>query len=100
MPIYEYHCNQCGTFEKMQKISEEPLTQCPVCSEKVKRIISKNVGIQFKGGGFYKTDSVDKDRLRQINKARQKDNECILDGDVANYAKQADSTTKAIAENN
>jgi predicted nucleic acid-binding Zn ribbon protein len=84
----------------MQRFSEEPLTECPTCSQPVRRIISKNIGVQFKGSGFYKTDSVAKDRIRQANKARQKDNECLLDGDVANYANQAEATTKAIVENN
>ena len=100
MPIYEYQCNLCGRVEKMQKITDEVLTQCPICSGPVKRLISKNVGIQFKGSGFYKNDSIEKDRVRQLNKARQRDNECILDGDVANYANQAEATTKAIVENN
>ena len=100
MPIYEYQCKQCGKFEKIQKISDEALTQCPVCAEPVKRLISRNVGIQFKGSGFYKNDSLEKDRVRQLNKARQRDNECILDGDVTNYANQAEATAKAVAENN
>ena len=100
MPIYEYKCSQCGLFEKMQKITDEALTLCPSCAGAVQRVISKNVGIQFKGSGFYKTDSLVKDRVRQLNKARQRDNECILDGDVANYANQAEATTKTIMENN
>ena len=100
MPIYEYSCNQCGTFEKMQRFSEEALTVCPVCSEPVKRLISRNVGIQFKGSGFYKNDAIEKDKVRQLNKERQRDNECLLDGDVKNYASQAESTTKTVIENN
>ena len=99
MPIYEYQCHQCGKFEKLQKFSDEVLLLCPYCSEPVQRLISKNVGVQFKGSGFYKNDSLEKDKLRQLNKARQQDNQCLLDGDVANYAKQAETTTKTVAEN-
>jgi putative FmdB family regulatory protein len=31
MPIYDYECENCGRFEKMQRISEEPLKECPNC---------------------------------------------------------------------
>lgn len=99
MPIYEYRCNSCGTFDKMQKASEDPLTSCPECHGPVERIISRNVGIQFKGAGFYKTDSsMLKDRVRSLNKERQKDNQCILDGDVKKYSEQAEATTKKVLE--
>ena len=52
MPIYDYECENCGRFEKMQRISEEPLKECPNCHGQVHRMISKNVGIVFKGSGF------------------------------------------------
>jgi putative FmdB family regulatory protein len=99
MPIYEYKCEKCGKFEKLQKISEEPLTVCPSCGSKVERIISKNVGVVFKGSGFYTTDSKQiKDRARALNKERQKDNEALLDGDVSGYVKQSESTDKKVSE--
>lgn len=99
MPLYEYRCENCGTFDKMQKVSEPALETCPQCSGKVVRLIGRNVGVQFKGPGFYKTDStLVKDRVRSLNKERQKDNECILDGDVKHYAEQAESTTKKVIE--
>jgi putative FmdB family regulatory protein len=32
MPIYEYKCDDCGhELEKIQKMSDEPLTTCPSC---------------------------------------------------------------------
>ncbi|MDW7673710.1 MAG: FmdB family zinc ribbon protein [Bacillota bacterium] len=57
MPIYEYQCHECGVFEKKQSIKEDPLKVCPTCNGEVKRLISKNVGVIYKGGGFYTTDS-------------------------------------------
>ncbi len=57
MPIYEYKCDKCGKFEKMQRMSDAPLTTCPKCGGPVKKLISHNVGIIFKGPGFYCTDS-------------------------------------------
>ncbi|MBC7075806.1 MAG: zinc ribbon domain-containing protein [Syntrophomonadaceae bacterium] len=99
MPIYDYKCSNCGMFEKIQKITEEPLDTCPTCGGHVERVVSKNVGIIFKGSGFYKTDNVlKKDRARQLNKERQKDNQALLDKDVGSYVKQAEETTKKIKE--
>jgi putative FmdB family regulatory protein len=57
MPIYQYECDTCGVrFERMQRMSDEPLTECPECDGKVHRVIQP-VGIIFKGSGFYITDN-------------------------------------------
>jgi putative FmdB family regulatory protein len=55
MPIYEYDCQKCGTFETTQKITEKPLSKCPTCRGKVKKLIS-NTSFQLKGTGWYVTD--------------------------------------------
>ena len=55
MPIYEYDCQKCGTFETTQKITEKPLSRCPTCKGKVKKLIS-NTSFQLKGTGWYVTD--------------------------------------------
>jgi putative FmdB family regulatory protein len=58
MPTYEYKCHQCGhRFEQDQRITAEALKECPECKGAVQRLISKSVGISFKGSGFYVTDS-------------------------------------------
>ncbi len=57
MPTYEYKCQQCGhQFEAFQKISDDPLTECPKCGGEVVRLISGGTGLIFKGSGFYLTD--------------------------------------------
>jgi len=57
MPTYEYECTHCGhAFEQSQKMSDEPLKNCPKCAKKVKRLIGSGSGIIFKGSGFYATD--------------------------------------------
>jgi putative FmdB family regulatory protein len=57
MPTYEYECSACGhRFDAFQKISDAPLSKCPKCGKKVKRLISAGLGIIFKGSGFYTTD--------------------------------------------
>jgi putative FmdB family regulatory protein len=57
MPIYEYQCQGCNhELEKLQKISDEPLSLCPQCGEPLlKRKISA-AGFRLKGGGWYETD--------------------------------------------
>ena len=56
MPVYGYRCSRGHHFEIQQRITEPPLTQCPECGAPVTRVFYP-VGIIFKGGGFYKTDS-------------------------------------------
>ena len=57
MPTYEYRCKDCAhEFEAVQSFTEESLTECPSCSGSLRKVFG-NVGITFKGSGFYKTDS-------------------------------------------
>jgi putative FmdB family regulatory protein len=62
MPVYEYECQACGHYlETLQKISEPPLTDCPVCGKpELKKLISA-AGFRLKGGGWYETDFKNKD---------------------------------------
>jgi putative FmdB family regulatory protein len=57
MPIYEYQCRSCGhQLEAFQKISEEPLQECPACHQgELQKLISA-AGFQLKGSGWYATD--------------------------------------------
>ncbi len=57
MPIYEYECLNCKIqFEKLQKMSDLPITNCPECSNgKVKKLISAT-SFRLKGQGWYETD--------------------------------------------
>lgn len=57
MPTYEYVCESCGyRFEAFQNMSDSPLTTCPQCGGRIKRLISGGTGLIFKGAGFYETD--------------------------------------------
>lgn len=57
MPTYDYKCSDCGnTFELFQKMTENPLSECPKCGGKVTRLIGPGAGPIFKGSGFYQTD--------------------------------------------
>jgi putative FmdB family regulatory protein len=60
MPIYEYECEQCGVrFERLQRMADAALTDCPECAGHVHRVMQP-VGIIFKGSGFYVTDNKSK----------------------------------------
>jgi len=53
MPIYEYECTSCcKVIEVIQRMTEDPLTNCPDCSGPVNKLVSKS-SFQLKGGGWY-----------------------------------------------
>lgn len=58
MPIYVYRCSNCKReVEKLQHINDAPLTTCPECHTETMHKVVSNVGIIFKGSGFYVTDN-------------------------------------------
>ncbi len=73
MPTYEYECVKCSyTFDEFQKITDRPLTSCPKCKGKLRRLITGGAGIIFKGSGFYVTD-YKKPNLPQKQDEKKKD---------------------------
>lgn len=57
MPIYEYQCTLCNhELEALQKISDEPLIQCPKCGKDALNKKISAAGFRLKGGGWYETD--------------------------------------------
>lgn len=57
MPTYEYRCKACGhELEVVQSFADDPLTTCQACGGELRKVFG-NVGIAFKGSGFYKNDS-------------------------------------------
>ena len=71
MPIYEYKCEACGyKFEKLQKISDDPLEICPSCgASKLSKLVSA-AAFRLKGGGWYETDFKTSDR-RNVSESEQ-----------------------------
>jgi putative FmdB family regulatory protein len=58
MPTYQYACRSCGhRFDAVQGFDEASLTTCPACHREELRKLFGNVGVVFKGSGFYRTDS-------------------------------------------
>ena len=57
MPTYEYRCTSCRhEFEKFQRMSDDPVAECPECKARAERRLSGGAGLLFKGSGFYITD--------------------------------------------
>jgi len=61
MPTYVYRCDACGhKFDAVQRMTQDPLTDCPACEAPalVKQI--QPAGFALKGTGWYVTDFRDK----------------------------------------
>ncbi len=57
MPIYEYQCQDCEhALEQLQKLSDDPLTDCPSCGKPALKKKISAAGFRLKGGGWYETD--------------------------------------------
>ena len=71
MPIYEYVCGECGhQLEKLQKMSDAPLTECPACG---KPALTKQVsaaGFRLSGGGWYESDFKSGDRKNMADSGK------------------------------
>lgn len=103
MPIYEYQCQKCGTFETTQKITDKPLAKCPTCKGKVRKLIS-NTSFQLKGTGWYITDYARKGKTdgksespattstETKSESKKSDNTSKTGGDKTSSASNAAST--------
>lgn len=67
MPIYGYICKSCEhTLDALQKMSDDPLVDCPDCGEpELKRQLSAP-RFRLKGQGWYETD-FKKDNQRNLH---------------------------------
>jgi putative FmdB family regulatory protein len=55
VPIYEYKCENGHVFDVIQRMSDDPLTECQECGAPAVRVLHP-VAVHFKGSGFYNTD--------------------------------------------
>lgn len=55
MPIYEYKCDNGHVFDVMQRMADDPLTECQECGAPAVRVLH-SPAVHFKGSGFYNTD--------------------------------------------
>ena len=72
MPFYEYRCEACGhELEKMQKVSDPPLTDCPACGRPALKKLISAAGFRLKGGGWYETDFKTGGQKRNLHGERE-----------------------------
>ena len=84
MPMYEYLCDSCHhRFDIKQKFTDESLTICPNCGQRIHRVIQP-AKVVFKGSGFYITD--------------HKGSSAVLDGSKADAKSDSKSTNDAEAK--
>ncbi|MDX1405628.1 MAG: zinc ribbon domain-containing protein [Woeseiaceae bacterium] len=94
MPIYEYACTNCDhSLDALQKISDEPLRDCPECGKAaLKRKISAP-RFRLKGSGWYETD-FKKDNQRNVLKAETE----TPSGDKADSKSDKEKPAKAASK--
>ena len=57
MPIYEYVCKKCDhMLDALQKMSDDPLLDCPECGEPALKRMLSAPRFRLKGAGWYETD--------------------------------------------
>lgn len=100
MPIYEYACKKCGhTLDALQKMSDDPLADCPECGEaQLKRLISAP-RFRLKGNGWYETD-FKKDNQRNLSSsdaepAKKDKSDSKPDKKSGDSKSKSDSSSKA-----
>ena len=85
MPTYEYKCRDCGQrVEVWQSFTADPLKECEECGGQLGKVFG-NIGITFKGSGFYKTDSRSSSTATKANGKEKSDSkaESKSDGKTA-----------------
>jgi putative FmdB family regulatory protein len=57
MPTYSYVCKKCEhSFDLWQEFAADTETVCPECGGELRKVFGQ-LGVSFKGTGFYRTDS-------------------------------------------
>jgi putative FmdB family regulatory protein len=73
MPLYQYRCERCAhELEKMQKLADAPLTDCPACGEPTLKKVISAVGFRLKGAGWYETDFKTGDKKKNLHESGDK----------------------------
>jgi putative FmdB family regulatory protein len=90
MPVYEYRCENGHTFEVIQRMSDDPVSECEVCGAPVQRVFHP-VAVHFKGSGFYTTDYGKKKTAGSADSGGKKDSE----GGSSKESAKSDSGSKS-----
>ena len=92
MPIYAYQCQGCGhKLEKIQRISDAPLTDCPQCNQASLKKQITAASFKLTGTGWYETDfknkSTDKSKSGENSGSESKTSNTTADSKKSDTAK-------------
>jgi putative FmdB family regulatory protein len=77
MPIYEYRCNACHhEMEVMQKMSDDPMKDCPICQKSALKKLISAAGFRLKGNGWYETDFKNSKKSTKSSGSSQSSGSC------------------------
>ncbi|MDY6957351.1 FmdB family zinc ribbon protein [Candidatus Macondimonas diazotrophica] len=95
MPIYEYQCQACGhRLESLQKISEDPLKDCPACGKPALNRLVSAAGFRLKGGGWYETDFKSGNK-RNVAESSSSANAASASGSASSSSDSGSSTSSS-----
>jgi len=95
VPIYEYQCDHCDhKMEAIQKISDEPLKDCPECKQETLRKLVSAAAFKLTGTGWYVTDFKDNKSKASEDKKTAKNDSSQSDTAKETKGKESDSSGK------
>ena len=100
MPIYEYRCSSCGyEHEALQKMSADPLVDCPKCNAPSLVKLVSAAGFQLKGAGWYVTDFKDKKQTEKSKDASKSSDDAKVNSTASTSSGSNEKqSTKASSE--
>ncbi|MFA9419772.1 MAG: FmdB family zinc ribbon protein [Gammaproteobacteria bacterium] len=95
MPIYEYVCTECEhAYEALQKMSDDPLQECPSCGKPALKKLVSAAGFRLSGSGWYETDFKSDKQKNLVDSGNKSKASAAKDSDSG---KKGKSTTKEAA---
>jgi putative FmdB family regulatory protein len=95
MPTYDYRCRDCGhEFEAVQSFSDDALTECPECGGSLRKLFG-NIGVTFKGSGFYKTDHGSRAKTSSSSSSSSGDSSSSSSSDSSSAAAASSSASSS-----
>jgi putative FmdB family regulatory protein len=92
VPTYSYACTDCGNrFDVVQAFSDDALSTCEKCSGRLRKLFG-NVGVVFKGSGFYRNDSREASKSSG-SKSSSSSSESSSNGDTSSSSTEKSSSS-------
>ena len=101
MPIYAYACKSCEhQLDALQKMSDDPLVDCPECGEPALKRLLSAPRFRLKGSGWYETDfKTDNKRNLAASDNEKPKSDDAKSGDKATESKATDKKPAKKAAN-